>query len=57
MSAPHTVLKKLPSLAKRTSLGLAALIAALPGGIWRAQSSNRCRVALVVPAVVVGSAG
>ena len=57
MSAPHTVLKKLPSLAKRTSLGLAALIAALPGWIWRAQSSNRCRVALVVPAVAVGSAG
>ena len=57
MSAPHTALKKLPTLAMRESLDLAALIGALSGRIWRARSSNRRRVALVVSAVAVGSAG
>jgi hypothetical protein len=57
MSAPHAVLKKLPPLARPKSPRLAALIGALIGGICRAQSLNRRRAALVVPAVVVGSVG
>jgi hypothetical protein len=57
MSAAHAVLRKLPPLARPKSPRPAALIGALSGGIWRAQSSNRRRAALVVPAVAVGSAG